>query len=129
MTMLALDHLIFGNGRGLATPYSDGVFYWLDGDLYTFHPGYGAQLRSFQWTHPRAGEVRRLCGRDFRPFHSVRRWGRVEVAWRWIDLPAGLEAANAALADLRRDLGDWSLRTRGYVWRPTFHVGEAGRAP
>jgi len=104
MTMLWLDHKIFGNGRGMASPYFDARFYWLSGELYTFMAGFGAQLHSYQWRHPKPGETRRLCGRDFRPFSSSRRWGRVEVAWA-TNLPSGIDAANAALRELERDLG------------------------
>jgi hypothetical protein len=104
VTTLWLDHKIFGNGYGMATPYFDGKFYWLSGELYTFMAGFGAQLHSYQWRHPKPGESRRLCGRDFRPFHSTRRGVRVEVAWA-THLPEDIDAKNAALRDLERDLG------------------------
>lgn len=100
-----LDHKIFGNGRGLKSPYFDDVFYWLSGELYHFTPGFGAQLSSFQWTHPRAGERRRLCGLDFVPFSSNRRLGRVEVRWSLANLPRDLDEANAVLRELPLVLG------------------------
>lgn len=103
--ILWLDHLIFGNGRGLATPYFDGRFYWLSGELYTFMHGHGAQLHSIQWTHPKPGERRRLCGREFVAFNSTRRWGRVMVAWAMVGLPRDIDAANAAIRELKQDLG------------------------
>ena len=105
MTCLAIDHLIFGNGHGMGSPYFDGRFYWLSGDLYTAMNGFGAQLHSYQWTHPNAGEERTLCRRKFRPLHSRRKWGRVEVAWCWVDLPRGIDEANAALRQLFQELG------------------------
>jgi hypothetical protein len=114
--ILALDHLIFGNGYGMASPFCDARYYWLvdthhqkrsgrNGELYQYGAGFGAQLRSRQWTHPRAGERRRLAGREFVVFHSTRRWFRVEVAWSMVGLPRAIDEANAALRELERDLG------------------------
>lgn len=105
MTILSLDHLIFGNGHGLSSPYFDNRFYWLNGELYTFSSGLGAQLKSVQWRHPKPGERRRICGQTFRPFHSYRRWGRVMVSWAWIEMPTGLDDAHAALRELQEHLG------------------------
>lgn len=114
--MLILDHLIFGNGHGLRSPINDNRFYWLTdqnriwphqhGQLYTFMAGLGAQLHSFQWRHPRAGERRKLAGRQFVVFASTRRWIRVEVAWAMVGLPSDLDEANAALRALKSDLGE-----------------------
>ena len=103
--MLALDHRIFGNGHGMATPHCDGVFYWLSGELYHFSGGLGAQLHSYQWTHPRPGERRKLAGLDWRPFASRRRHGRVSVSWAWTRLPDNLELANRALRRMPALLG------------------------
>ena len=99
-----LDHLIFGNGFGLRSPFHDNRFYWLSGDLYTFSSGLGAQLTSFQWTHPNAGERRRLCGRIFHPVHSSRRWFRVRVAWNMTDMPKELDEMQNAIRQLKHDL-------------------------
>lgn len=119
--ILWLDHLIFGNGRGMKSPYWDDRFFWLDGELYTAMYGFGAQLHSYQWTHPKAGERRHLCGRDFVPLHSTRRWGRVEVAWSWADLPKDINEANSELAQLRKELGSEHYGDRKYtrpaVWK------------
>lgn len=130
--ILRLDHLIFGNGHGLASPFFDDRFYWLvdtsrqdrngsRGELYTFMAGFGAQLHSFQWRHPKAGEERQLAGKRFRPLRSTRQFlwlwrnsifsiplpiPRVNVAWSWVDLPKGIDDANAALRDMERALGD-----------------------
>lgn len=113
--MLSLDFLIFGHGYGLSQPYFDGRFYWLvdtsrgreagRGALYTFLAGHGAQLTSRQWFHPKPGEQRTLIGRKFRPFNSSRRWLRVEVSWA-TPLPKDIDAANAAIYELRDDLHD-----------------------
>ena len=81
-----LDHLIFGNGRGTASPHFDQRFYWLSGELYSFSAGLGAQLHSWQWFHPLPGERRELCGKTFKPFSSYRKCGRVCVAWAMTDL-------------------------------------------
>lgn len=121
--ILWLDHKIFGNGRGLGSPYCDGKFYWLSGQLYTFMQGFGAQLHSIQWTHPNAGEERRLFGYRFRPLHSTRsflwlfrdRWfefptpiSRVMVSWGRVDLPKGIDEANAALRQMEKEVGEFS---------------------
>lgn len=109
-----LDHKIFGNGFGIAAPYFDYRYYWLvdtegrersgkNGTLYTYSAGFGAQLTSFQWTHPKPGERRRLIGREFRAFSSERCWGRVRVSWS-MKLPADIDAANATLRKLAADL-------------------------
>lgn len=118
--MLWLDHRIFGNGYGLATPYFDGIFYWLSGRLYTWSGGFGAQLTSFQWRHPNAGEERTLAGYRFRPLHSRRRFlwlfrrsafpipvpiARVSVAWARVDLPKDIDAANAELREMEKRIG------------------------
>lgn len=123
--MLWLDHKIFGNGRGLRSPYCDNRFYWLSGEIYTFMQGLGAQLHSFQWRHPRPGEERKLFGYRFRPLHSSREflwlWRdsvfpiptpicRVSVAWSRVDLPDDINQANAALREMAKEVGD-SMRT------------------
>lgn len=103
--MLWLDHLIFGNGRGLGSPHWDQRFYWLSGRLYTFMPGFGAQLHSFQWTHPRAGERRRLSGRDYVVFSSTRRGLRVAVSWSLVGLPRNVTQALDVLREIESELG------------------------
>lgn len=114
--ILALDHLIFGNGFGMASPYHDARYYWLvntyqqerngrHGALYQWSGWFGAQLRSIQWTHPRAGERRRLAGREFVVFNSLRRWFRVEVSWALVGLPKDITEANATLRQFERELG------------------------
>lgn len=103
--MLWLDHLLFGNGHGLRSPYFDNRFYWLSGRLYTWIGGFGAQLQSVQWAHPKPGEERKLAGRIYRPFHSSRSGPRVRVSWA-TRLPDDINAANALLQDIKRTLGD-----------------------
>jgi hypothetical protein len=100
--MLWLDFLIFGNGKGMKSPCCDDVFYWLNGRLYTWIGGFGAQLRSFEWFAPKAGTRRRLAGRDFVVFSVSRSWIRVDVTWAVCqDNPITIEE----LRDLRRSLG------------------------
>lgn len=104
-----LDQKIFGNGFGLDSPYYDDRYLWLGGKrgtLYTFSPGFGAQLYSFQWTHPKPGEQRELGGYRFRVFSTSRRWGRVHVAWSYVFLPDDIDAANAALRKMKLELGE-----------------------
>ena len=119
--ILWLDHKIFGNGHGLGTPYFDGRFYWLSGQLYTWMSGFGAQLHSIQWTHPNAGERRKLFGYTFAPLNSTRYrlwlWrdsnfpiptpiSRVMIAWGRVDLPKDINEANAALNQMQREIGN-----------------------
>lgn len=111
-----LDHLIFGNGHGLASPYCDSHFYWLNGEVYHWIGGHGAQLASFQWTHPKPGERRIIRGVEFQVFRSDRKWltvgpgglrlfplpiARVEVTWAMVGFPHNINLANAALACLK----------------------------
>lgn len=127
--ILWLDHKIFGNGYGMASPYFDGKFYWLRdrlndqlgrGELYTFMGGHGAQLRSYQWRHPLPGNRRRLFGYDFEPFSSSRYflwlWRdspfpipipvcRVRVSWARVDLPDDIDEANAELRHMEKQVG------------------------
>lgn len=88
-----LDWKLFGDGRGLASPYFDDAFYWLkdmsDGDrkkakgrFYTFSAGLGAQLQSIEWLAPKAGTRRILFGQEFVVFSVSRNGPRVRVAWR-----------------------------------------------
>lgn len=120
--ILWLDHKIFGNGYGLGSPYFDNKFYWLSGELYTFMQGHGAQLHSYQWRHPLAGERRHLFGYDFIPCGSRRYFlwlfrdtqfaiptpiCRVEVAWARIDLPKDINEANAELRHMKTQIGEY----------------------
>ncbi len=112
---LTLDFKIFGNGYGLKSPYFDDVFYWLvdtahaerdgrNGALYNWIGGFGAQLRSRQWTIPKPGERRRLAGHDFVAFQASRSWLRVDVAWALVRMPDDLDGKHAAIRQLKTDL-------------------------
>ena len=101
-----LDHAIFGNGNGIKSPHWDNVFYWLNGEFYTFFPGLGAQLTSWQWKRPRVGERRTLAGREYGIWSAHRRWGRVECKWALTRLPDDLNAANALLRTVQTELGE-----------------------
>jgi len=118
-----LDHRIFGNGYGLKSPYFDDRFYWLNGRVYTWIGGFGAQFQSIQWRHPRAGEERTILGRKFRPLHSERQWlwlwhdkifsiplpiGRVRVSWS-CSLPGDVHKAGADLRELQSRLLDRTM--------------------
>lgn len=107
-----LDHKIFGNGHGVGSPFCNQIFYWLvdmkrnrRGEFYTYWPGFGAQLHSFQWTHPRAGEERFLSGCRFRVFNSHRRWIRVSVSWAMVGVPEGIDAHHATMREFEKILG------------------------
>lgn len=95
--MLVLDHFLFGNGNGLSSPFHDNTFYWLDGRLYTYHFGYGAQMQSIEWAQPNPGERRLLCGEEFRPFSCRRSWVRVRVSWALADLPKNIDDAHSRI--------------------------------
>lgn len=110
--ILALDHLLFGNGWGLASPLNDATYHWLvdtsagnrdgrNGRLYSFTGGLGAQLRSIEWFAPPAGTRRILAGREFKVFQTSRRGLRVDVAWAMTPMPPGLDAMHAEIAKLR----------------------------
>lgn len=103
-----LDNQIFGNGHGMKSPYWDNRFYWLSGRLYTWIGGLGAQLQSTQWLHPKPGETRRLAGRDYKPFNSVRSGLRVRVSWA-TKLPDDLKEVQAVLSSIERELGTGSI--------------------
>lgn len=112
-----LDHFIFGNGNGVGAPFCDQKYYWLvdthnkernekNGQIYTYWPGFGAQLHSFQWFHPRPGEKRHLAGHEFTAFSSMRHGLRVAVSWSITGLPEGIDEKNAFLAAFEKnDLG------------------------
>jgi hypothetical protein len=112
-----LDLATFGSGYGYSAPFSDQRFFWLvdtkdaeraprNGRFYTFNAWLGAQLHSTQWTHPRAGERRRLSGRDYVVYQSHRRWLRVMVAWRLVELDRcrTLDDKNSLLAVVEKEL-------------------------
>jgi hypothetical protein len=121
------DFKIFGSGFGMAMPFWNGIFYWLNdeskpnwysssandhsrskgklGDFYTFAGGLGAQLHSYQWTHPNAGETRVLAGKRFRPLHSHRRWFRVEVSWYMTGLDGkDIDTINKEIREFQAEL-------------------------
>ncbi len=111
--MLWLDFKIFGHGHGLGVPFWDEAFYWLadsdgkHGAFYTYGGGFGAQLTSFQWTHPRPQERRLLAGMEFSPFQSFRQWGRVRVTWA-VNIGRPLQPEDFPL--IKKRLGDGMAR-------------------
>ena len=86
---LWLDHKLFGNGRGLKSPYFNDTYFWLrdemrpqsKGRLYTWMGGFGAQLHSIEWFAPHPDTCRRLFGQEFKVFNVSRCWLKVRVAW------------------------------------------------
>lgn len=96
---------IFGDGHGMAAPTLNQRFYWLvdlnglKGRFYSFSPGLGAQLESYEFRRPRVGEERRFGKLRFVPFQQARGYVRDpffdlpliplmwRVSWRCIDLP------------------------------------------
>ena len=85
--MFWLDWKLFGNGRGMASPFCDDVFYWLGGRFYRWVGGFGAQLQSIEWRTPKPGTRRYLIGEEFVVFSAARRWIRVEVSWALVKRP------------------------------------------
>jgi len=108
MMIIWLDHLIFGNGHGIKSPYFDDVYFWQNGEFYLFSPGLGAQLTSFQWNHPRPQERRIIANRLFSPFCSRRSWGRVIVSWSLCGYDSidalSIDRAREAINELQKDL-------------------------
>ncbi|MBL4766305.1 MAG: hypothetical protein JKY94_01030 [Rhodobacteraceae bacterium] len=113
--ILKLDHWIFGSGYGMGTPLWDGQFYWLvdtfrqsrssaNGQMYWWSGWLGAQLKSTQWRHPKAGERRQLFERDFIVYDSRRSWFRVIVSWSLAGLPDDIEKAHQVLRRLQWEL-------------------------
>lgn len=105
---------LFGNGRGLASPYCCDVFYWLvdthlkernknNGKFYKWLGGFGAQLESFEFYCPHAGTTRRLFGHDFVVFITSRKWIMVRCSWA---LKKGVKDA-AELRELKVRLDKW----------------------
>lgn len=97
--MLWLDHLLFGNGRGMKSPHADSLFYWLDGRFYGWSGWFGCQLQSFEWRRMPAGTRRRLVDRDFVVVATQRRWLRVRTTWSMTGNPTSEE-----IRSLRSDL-------------------------
>lgn len=110
-----LDHAIFGSGYGIKSPFWDDRYYWLAGEFYLYSAGFGAQLTSFQWTHPKPQERRELSDYTFQPVHSRRRRGRVFVSWACTTLPVDLNHAHEYLAKMGRDLGSTVMTSKGRV--------------
>lgn len=79
--MFWLDWKLFGNGHGMASPYHDDVFFWLDKRFYRWIGGLGAQLSSIEWWIPKPGTRRMLFGEDFTVCTAERKWIRVWVTW------------------------------------------------
>ncbi len=104
---LWLDWKLFGNGRGMASPYFDDVFYWLDGRFYRWIGGLGAQLESHEWRVPAPGTRRKLAGHEFVVFQASRRWLRVSASWQLARLPNDLAGQHTAIDQLRSDLTKW----------------------
>ena len=110
--MIWLDMMIFGSGLGLGAPYWDQRFYWLCDGLtqksrfYTWIGGYGAQLQSFAWRHPRAGTEIEVAGERLRIFSSHRRWLRVRCSWALVRLPHDLDEQRSAIERFRSKLCD-----------------------
>lgn len=72
---------LFGSGHGLAAPSFPQAFYWCDDRFYTWIGGFGAQLRSFEWSAPCAGTERTIFGKRFRVFNVSCKWPMVDVSW------------------------------------------------
>lgn len=103
----------FGNGYGLAAPYFEGEYHWLvdgsqekrRGAWYHWLGGFGAQLHSFEFRAPRAGEKRELFGHTFHIFQPPERRGlTVRTAWATDD---PLAKTAEGLRELHQQLRDW----------------------
>ena len=103
-----LDHLAFGNGHGMKSPFSNNMFYWLSGDMYTFFAGYGAQFTSWRWFFPDENEkvVLEIGDSTYTlvPFSSRRNWLRVIVTWRCLEMPDNFLEQGFFLTKLKNEL-------------------------
>jgi len=115
---LPLIMLTHGNGFGIAQPFFDGAFYWIDGELYHVTGWFGSQLVSWQWTHPNASETRRLIGREFRPTRSTRRSGLVEVSWSFLRDGDSHNIHDQQLQDFRADIQKLAIYSASSGDRP-----------
>jgi hypothetical protein len=110
-----LDFKLFGNGYGMGMPFWDGQLYWLvdtlnseryerNGRFYIWIGGFGAQLKSFEWSCPRPGTQRRLGGRVYTVYNAYRRWPKWSVSWA-THLPQDLDERNKELREIEKGLG------------------------
>ena len=104
MNWLFLDHWIFGNGHGMKSPFCDNKFYWLNGRIYTWIGGLGAQLSSHEWRIPKPGTQRVLNKRRYTVFGARSKWFRKEVSWAVVDLPENLYEAPAFIRKIKSEL-------------------------
>jgi len=105
----------FGSGYGLAVPYFNGEFYWLHdqqweregkrvGAWYQWSGGLGAQLHSYTFLAPKAGETRDLFGHRFKVFQTPERRGfTVRTSWALNDENPTVER----LRELEQELQRW----------------------
>lgn len=111
-----LDWLLFGNGRGMQSPYYDDVFYWLKdttierakakGRFYRFSGWFGCQLAAVEWRAPPVGTRRFLAGREFVLLRATRKFLRVETSWTMVSLKGvPIDEANERIRELRDNLG------------------------
>lgn len=95
-----LAHKLFGNGRGLKSPYWNDTYYWLSGRMYHQTGWIGCQLQSFEFFQPPVGERRRLVGREFRLTNAKRRFLLVQCSWCMVDDITN-ESVRALIDDLK----------------------------
>lgn len=79
---LWFDWMLFGNGKGMKSPYFSDIFYWIDGHFYQWIGGSGAQLCSREWRMPNPGTRRTLLENEMVVYTASRKGPRVSVSWR-----------------------------------------------
>lgn len=85
-----------------ATHYNHVLFY-IDGHLYAWIGGFGAQIYNMQWARPPAGAERTILGQRVRVFSTYRAhfWSRCKVTWS-IPLSGSVDEQNAQIRDFEQ---------------------------
>jgi len=82
----------------------DKAFFRLDGRLYSWSPGFGAQLESKEWFRVPAGAERTLLGETFRVWRSDREGLKFTTTWGMVALPKTLDEIHEHLREFKEKL-------------------------
>ena len=85
--------------------YNDKAVFTLDDREYTFSPGLGCQLISYEKSRVEMGTVRYIGDRLFRLFSCTRSgWGHFQLDWALVIDDTNIDECNMAIASLRKYL-------------------------
>ena len=82
----------------------DKVFFRINGKLYSWIGGLGAQLESTEWFRVSAGTERELLGETFRVFRTDREGMKYRTTWSLVNLPQNIDKAHEKLRWLKDQL-------------------------